>query len=457
MLSGSGTAGAYHAGVLHALQEAGVKIDLVAGRGMGAVSSMFVAVDGAGHLWDESGPWNPRSAKRLYPWRGRLRIAVSTLAAALTLVVLPLSALVVGIVVYPVAFLLRLLGVEGGATLASAYGRLLDLVFDPAALPTLLPRLVVLTLVVLLATLLAGALVSLARARVRRRSRGAVWWQVLGTPLDSSGVSSRFVNALWQLIRGAAPLPPPPTRDIAGRYSELLAENLGQPGFRELIVTAHDVDARRDLVFALLAEPFRANFFRTRTKLAARRQLELMDLAGSARELSVDALIGALSLPVVTEPHLITFAPESRWRGETHRLCDRPGALGRLLDEVANAGAEQVVLVSAMPEPVGPHTLSAGRRDGRGRVGEYLAAIEATAVRDGVGATLSRFRRIFQIHPSHNPLGPFDFAGVYDERSDRRQTLGELVDRGYEDAYLQFVDPVVGASGERLQRAQREK
>ena len=36
VFTGSGTAGAYHAGVLRALHEAGVKIDIVAGRGIGA-------------------------------------------------------------------------------------------------------------------------------------------------------------------------------------------------------------------------------------------------------------------------------------------------------------------------------------------------------------------------------------------------------------------------------------
>ena len=36
LLTGSGTAGGYHAGVLRALHEAGVKIDLVGGRGVGA-------------------------------------------------------------------------------------------------------------------------------------------------------------------------------------------------------------------------------------------------------------------------------------------------------------------------------------------------------------------------------------------------------------------------------------
>jgi len=46
VLTGSGTAGAYHAGVLRALHEAGVKIDIVAGRGVGAAGAFFAAVDG---------------------------------------------------------------------------------------------------------------------------------------------------------------------------------------------------------------------------------------------------------------------------------------------------------------------------------------------------------------------------------------------------------------------------
>ena len=65
----------------------------------------------------------------------------------------------------------------------------------------------------------------------------------------------------------------------------------------------------------------------------------------------------------------------------------------------------------------------------------------------------SRIMRIFTIHPSHNPIGPFDFGGSYDDRSDRRQPLLELMNRGYEDAYHQFIEPVVGASGERVASA----
>ena len=60
--------------------------------------------------------------------------------------------------------------------------------------------------------------------------------------------------------------------------------------------------------------------------------------------------------------------------------------------------------------------------------------------------------RIFTVQPAHNPLGPFDFRGVYDDRSERSQALGELVASGYEDAYRQFIEPVVGASGDRVGR-----
>jgi hypothetical protein len=56
------------------------------------------------------------------------------------------------------------------------------------------------------------------------------------------------------------------------------------------------------------------------------------------------------------------------------------------------------------------------------------------------------------VRPAHNPVGPFDFAGGFDDRSDRRQGLTELMMRGYEDAYHQFIEPVVGASGDHVGR-----
>ena len=57
VLVGAGTAGAYHAGVLRAFHEAGVKVDVVAGRGMGVVSAAYDAIDGASRLWEPGGLW----------------------------------------------------------------------------------------------------------------------------------------------------------------------------------------------------------------------------------------------------------------------------------------------------------------------------------------------------------------------------------------------------------------
>jgi hypothetical protein len=59
----------------------------------------------------------------------------------------------------------------------------------------------------------------------------------------------------------------------------------------------------------------------------------------------------------VSESRLVRSAAESYWRGETHRLIDRAGCVGRLIEEAAAAGAEQVVIVAAVPDPPGLHEL----------------------------------------------------------------------------------------------------
>ena len=452
VLTGTGTAGAYHAGALRALHEAGVKVDLVAGRGIGAVGAAFAAVDGAAQLWEPAGLWNAAAATRLYRWRPALRAAAWILGVALGALVLPLGVVVLAALVYPLAYLSGVAGLAGGDWLTSVFGRLVEWVFAPDVLPVWLPRLVVVALTLLLGVLVGAAGLAWTQARAQRRTRGALWWVLLGSPLDVGRVRGWLADGLWTLMRGAASITRPGPTDLGQRYTELLTENLGQPGFCELLVTAHDLDGRRDLVFALLSEPYRRRFFGRRVgESEGDRHLEALDLAGGARRHGFDALAAALSLPAATEPWLVRFTSGSSWRGETHRVCDRPDAIGRLLDEVARAGAEQVILVSASPGPTGPHALGAGRRDGRGRIGEALSASESAAVRDAVTSRAGLFQAVFEIHPTHNPLGPFDFAGCYDERSDREQALAELLDRGYDDGHQQFVGPVVGASGEQIE------
>jgi hypothetical protein len=440
-LAGSGTAGAYHAGVLRALHEAGVRVDIVAGRGMGAASALVAAIDGGARLWEADGLWRGPHAARLYRWRGALQVAGRLVAAAAAVLFLPVALLLAAIPVYVAGLLLTLAGAGStGATLTSGSTRLIEAAFAPGALPTIMPRLVVLLLVVAMAALAMGTWLAGRGAPKRRARRG--WSALAGAPLSAGEALVRVRVALWELIRGAAPLAPPTDAELGRRYAELLAENLGQPGFRELLLVVHDLDTRADVVFALLAEAHRQAFFGHAGN--GRRKAETIDLAGAGRGHVLDALGAALSIPIVTDPRLVTFAREGPWRGETHRLCDRPDALLRLVDEAVGAGAEQIILVSPAPPPAGPHTIEAARRDLRGRAGEYLAAVETAALGDAARAAPI----VFVIRPAHNPIGPFDFGGAYDERSDRRHGLGELVDRGYEDAYRQFIEPMVGASTE---------
>lgn len=456
VLTGSGTAGAYHAGVLRALQEAGLKVDLVAGRGTGAIGAFFAAVDGGAKLWESEGIWRAAPAARFYGWRMPLRVAGWALVAAALLFALPVAVLALAVLVGVAGLLLTLVGLErAGGVLRAGFSSWVDVLFSPDALPTIIPRLVLFAILVGVVALAAALAAESAHARARRRSANGTLWRLLGSPLSAAALMDRVTSELWSLIRGAAPLAKPAPAELARRYVELLADNLGQPGFRELLVTAHDMDARRDLVFALLSTPHRGRFFgRPGAVETASRGLEVFDLAGVGRDHALDALGGALALPVATEPHLATFSAEGLWRGETHRLCDRPGALARLLHEVALAGAEQVILVSSSAPPGRAHQLNAGRADLRGRAGEQLGAFEAAGLRDVLDQFAGRFTGLFVIRPGHNPIGPLDFSGVYDERSDRRLPLSELADRGYSDAYRQFIEPVVGAGGEGIDAVQ---
>jgi hypothetical protein len=449
VLAGTGTAGVYHAGVLRALHEAGVKIDVVAGRGVGVVGALFAAIDGAHRLWDQNGLWRAPIVRRLYPWQPALRVMARATAAAVAVAAVPLAAMAIGLIVFPIDFVLKMLGTSAAQGLTERYMDLIRIAFAPGGLPTWLPRLALLLLV------FSGgaAFVASAASRPGRRGRGPYWWQLVDAPLSAEPAVEHCRNLLWELVRGAAALKQPAEADLARRYVDLLLENLGQPGFRELLFVTHDTDARRDLVFALVAESRRQDLLKQFPGGDPDgRRAEVLDLSGVARDHLMDAVAGALHIPLATGSHAIRFAPESYWRGETHRLCDRPAGLIRVLEELDNLGVEQVLLVLSSSEAARPHSLAARRLDGRGRLGEYLQSSEAAVMRDLLAIRSSQKRRLFVIRPVHNPIGPLDFSGGFDDRSDRPQGLQELMARGYEDAYLQFIEPVVAASGDQVAR-----
>jgi hypothetical protein len=442
LLSGSGTAGAYHAGALRALHEAGIKIDVMSGRGIGVVGALFAAIDAASKTWEDEGLWRRRPPVRLYAWRSPLRWSTALVLLAVAILALPLIVLATGLVAYPLSFLAQMVSVDAGYRIAAGYTFLIARAFSPGGLPTIVPRLITLCLA-LAFMVLAAAAVSRSRraASPSQRDPGRWWARLVGSPWTSEPGLNQVRESLWSVFRGPATAKAPPPADLSRRYADLLVENLGQPGFRELIVTALDLETRDDLVFAMLSHPRRLAFFRR----AGGRGGDLVDLAGPGRSQVLDAVAAAVSLPVMTEPHLISFSPESYWKGETHRVCDRPAAVTRLLHELAMAGVEQVVVVAADAGRAAPHRLRLPVGSLESRLSEHLSAIETAAVRDAVNAYEGRFAGVFVIQPQHNPVGPFDYRGSYDERSDRYQSLGELMDRGYEDAYRQFIEPVVAS------------
>jgi hypothetical protein len=446
ILTGSGTAGAYHAGVLRALHEAGVKLDIVAGRGIGAVSALFAAIDGGQSLWSDRGFWRVPGVKQLYPWRPALRVFVWAIALAVLIVAVPLAAAAAGAVVFPIDFVVRIVGLGGVGGLTGEYVRLVEQAFAPDGLPTWLPRLVVLVLGAVGVVVVWDAVASAGR----RQQRGSFWWRAAGSPLSSREVVAHSWRSLWDLLRGAAPLRQPPPAELARRYADLLVDNIGQPGFRELLLTVHDLDAHRDLVFALVAEPRRRDLIRRPSTARPRRVVRRCWISRAPAFASCRCGGGVACRADCHGTARNDVCAGRLLAGETHRLCDRPGSLTRILEELSDLGSNRR---SSFPHRPTDRTACPDRAPARrkGRLGEYLQSAEAAAVRDATRLVAARTRECPR-SPSGRATIPSAHStspGV-DVRSDRRQPLTELMSLGYEDAYHQFVEPVVGASGERV-------
>ncbi|MCC6989970.1 MAG: hypothetical protein IT181_13280, partial [Acidobacteria bacterium] len=417
------------------------------GRGIGAFGAILFAVDGAALLWEANGFWHKAAASRAYGLRWPYRLTGWALVAAAGILASPLMLLVAALVVWPVATAAGLLGLEASRTLAEGYGNFVAWAFAPEHVPSWVARLMLLVAGLLAVALGVGALVAAYRAP--RRQRGNAAWRLLGAPVESAGFAALAASSLWDLMRGGASVAQPSAADLSQRAAELLGSSVNQPGHRDVILTVHDLDARRDLVFGLVSGEPGKRLFPGQTGPAPRRA-EAFDLGTTAKSSLVDALSGALTMPGVSEPHPLRFAGETVWRGEVHRLADRPAALSRLLEEAAAAGMEQAIVITATPEPGGAHELEPPRVDPRGRVGEWLAGEEAAAVRDAVRYAQAHFHTVFVIRPGHNPLVALDLGGAYDRASDRACTLQDLVERGYEDAHRLFIEPALGAAGERV-------
>lgn len=448
VFAGTGTHGIYHAGVLRALQEAGVRIDIIAGHGVGAVTAAFAAIDGGAALWDEGGPWRSPRSRHFYRWRWPLRVSARLAVLLAAAFAVPVVVLLASAAAYLTGFVLTLAGLDAGSALVLRVSSLTGEAFSGPNLPTVVPRAVMLVVLAMGALLAYAGLGRPARAGMGRMSRGSWWWFVASSPLELAPLRSAVSGRLWDLVRGAATAARPTPASLSRRYAETLQENLGQPACRELMLAVTDLDARRDVVGAVLGPDARKAWV---APIPGRsRESEIVDLAGEGCEMLADFLSAAVTPSVGAAPHPLVFPSEGYWAGESHRACDRPGMLLRLLAELDRVDATQVIVVSAAAPQARPFRLPTPPVDPRARLGEYMMAAEAASFDDAVIWARERFDAVFTVSPEHNPIGPFDFGSAYDEGADRVRASRELLDHGYRDAHRQFIDPVVGAGGEQM-------
>ena len=244
---------------------------------------------------------------------------------------------------------------------------------------------------------------------------------------------------MWQVAGGAAAhTAAPDEAELGRRYVALLAENLGEPGFRELVLRTADLDRGGPLVFVLFKDG-----------PEARREGALADAVNlrvpGQDALLFDALATGLLCPMAMPLRRVAFPRGAVHAGETHRLTDATFVPGSGIAEALAAGAEQVIVVTGVPQTPAP---LARRRGPLARIDAASRALEAQAARE-IEET-ERFAPddvdLWVIRPQRRALGPMELDGVRDPATEVLQTTEDLVEMGFRDAYRQFVEPVVGQS-----------
>ena len=454
VFTGSGTTGAYHAGVLRALDESGVKIDLVVGSGIGVVTAAFAAVGGGPKLYGPDGFWARVRWSSFYRLRPTVRLALSLLGVSFAIIALPvLLGLLLGI-------LSALLLIADRVSPGVASRALALLWVAPERLSG--PYLAAQALPVFALALLAVVATAVVYLRDRRR-----FAEAFESFLDAAPGLERLKRSLWAVARGAALSGGAPSdAELGRRYVALLAENLGEPGFRELVLRAADLDRGDALAFVLLRDGHGSPSAAHEGALA-----DAVDLrVGGNDALFFDALATGLLCPMAMPLRRVSFPRGAVHAGETHRLTDATFAGGSGIREALAAGAEQVIVVTGVPEALVPLARRRGplaRLDGAVRSLERRAAEEvddAWRVNRMLGSLGSRGGNgrgswedpasgrtyseidLWAIRPDRRALGPMELDGASDPSTEVLQTTDDLLELGFRDAYRQFVEPVVGQS-----------
>ena len=300
----------------------GVKIDLVAGRGIGAVGALFAAVDGGARLWEPNGFWRSPSARASIT--GVCRFGCGLVAGRRgRFFALPLALLALAVLIGVAALLLTLVG------LARPRARC---VRRSAAGSTAVR------------TRRAADLHPAARAICPAGWRCGAGGQraCLGGPrahaaphetdadvapariaADVGTVVARTLAELWDLIRGAAPIAAPPTNRSR---SALRRTAVGQPRPARFPRTARHGPRRG----RQSRHRVRAAWERTSGSVLPapgaqkqRPRLETSIWPACRRDHALDAVAGGARHPGRHRPHLATFSARRR-TGAEKRIGVRP-------------------------------------------------------------------------------------------------------------------------------------
>jgi hypothetical protein len=454
VFTGSGTTGAYHAGVLKALDESGVKIDVVVGSGIGTIAAAYAAVSGGPRLYGPDGFWSGVGWSSFYRVRPVLRLALVLLGLSFAVFALPLVAgLLLGLL-----FPLVLIADRISPGVASS---LLDRLWTA---PETLSGTYLAAQAIPVFALALLAVLWLAFLFLRDRRRISEAFESL---LDAGPGLARLRKGLWEIARGAALSGGPPSEaELGRRYAALLSENLGEPGFRELVLRTADLDRGEGLTFALLRkDDVEPESGRLRNGTLA----DAVDLRMPGRDaLLFDAVSTGLLCPMAMPLRRVSFPKGGIYGGEIHRLTDATFAPGAGIAEALAAAAEQVIVVTGVPEAPAP---LARRRGPHARMDAAMRALERQAARelgeaerlnrivstlghrggDGRGAWEDPARgRVYRevdlwvVRPERRALGPMELDGARDPATEVVQTTEDLLEQGWRDAYRQFVEPVVG-------------
>jgi hypothetical protein len=460
VFAGSGASGAYHAGVLKALDEAGVRIDLMVGSGVGVLAAAFGAAAAGSSLYGDKGLWREVSARRIFRLRPGLRFLRALSIVALSAFLVP-------------ALLALLLGLLLPAFLAVDFARpgfMADLSLTIAALA---PGLRLFFVFALAAPTFLAFLFVLLRGASIVKGAGRRLGETLESAFDLSAIEGELARRLWEVARGPALNEAAPASTEVGRqYAALIAENSGQPGFRGLVLRAADLDAGRPLALKLVSDDRGES---TRGPQSS----DLLDLRDeAAAPLLYDVVATAFATVPLSAPRRVRLPKQGAFGGEVHRIAEASAVPGCGLAEAIALGAEQIVLVTATAAEQSPIAV---RRGLKAIASAFLALQERTSIEkdlqqterlnrivETVGhqkstgqrewqdpLTGKRFRSvaIHTVRPRKTLLRPLDLDGSVDPASEVETSLLDWLDEGHRDAHRCFLNAALGEDSRHLEGA----